>query len=147
MEALFQCAGAFLVAGALKLARLEVANAGECAGGDRWRQRRREDEARGVGADRVAEVLAAGDVAAHNAETFGQRAVEDVDARGLAVAFGYAAAARAVHADGVHLVDVGERVILLGEVADLFDGGDVAVHRVHALECDQLGQRGIGCLQ
>ena len=61
---------------------------------------------------------------------------------GDAVALGNAAAARAVHADGVDLVEIGERVIFVGEVADRGDRGDVAVHRIDALEGDQLGRVG-----
>jgi hypothetical protein len=33
-----------------------------------------------------------------------------------------AAAARAVHADRVHLVDIGHRAVALGEIADRFTG-------------------------
>ena len=50
-----------------------------------------------------------------------------------------AAAARAVHADRVNLIDVGQRVVFLGKVADRVDRGDVTVHRIHAFERDQLG--------
>ena len=49
-----------------------------------------------------------------------------------------AAAARPVHADRVHLVAIGHRVVFLGEIADRLDRRDVAVHRVEALEHDQL---------
>jgi hypothetical protein len=56
-----------------------------------------------------------------------------------AVALGDAAAARAVHADRVHLVEIGHRAVALGEIADRFDRRDVAVHRIEALEHDQLG--------
>ena len=40
-------------------------------------------------------------------------------------------------------VEIGERAILVGEVADRGDRGDVAVHRIDALERDQLGRVGI----
>ena len=63
---------------------------------------------------------------------------------GDAVALGNAAAARAVHADGMDLVEIGQRVVLVGEVADRGDRRDVAVHRIDALEGDQLGRFGIG---
>src|SRR3546814_7116102 len=45
-----------------------------------------------------------------------------------------------VHADGMHLVEIGERTIFLGEIANGVDGGDVTIHRINALECDQLGE-------
>ena len=56
------------------------------------------------------------------------------------VALGNAAAARAVHADRMDFVEVGQRVVLVGEVADRGDRRDVAVHRIDALERDQLGR-------
>ena len=55
-----------------------------------------------------------------------------------AVALGDAAAARAVHADRMDLVDIGHGVVALGEIADRVDRRDVAVHRIDALERDQL---------
>ena len=84
------------------------------------------------------------DVAAHDAEGLGERALDHRDAVRLAVALGDAAAARAVEADGMHLVEIGERTVALGHRAELGDGGDVAVHRIDALEGDELGGRGIG---
>ena len=43
----------------------------------------------------------------------------------------------------MHLVEVGQRAIFVGKVADRRDRGDVAVHRVNAFERDQLGRLGI----
>ena len=39
-----------------------------------------------------------------------------------AVALGDAAAARAIHADGMDFVEIGQRAVLLGEIADLAIG-------------------------
>ena len=113
LQPAFQRAHALLVPLALGVAGFEVADAGDRAGGNGGRQRGREDEARGVGADGVADVGAGGDVAAHDAEALGQRAVDDVDAVHDPVALGKPAAAGAVEADGVHLVEIGERAVLL----------------------------------
>ena len=44
-----------------------------------------------------------------------------------------AAALHTVEADGVHLVQEGERLVLVGQVADLLDGRDVAVHGVYLM--------------
>ena len=41
------------------------------------------------------------------------------------------------------LVDIGHRPVTFGEIGDLADGGDVAVHGIEALEDDQLGARRI----
>jgi hypothetical protein len=85
-----------------------------------------------------------GDVAADHAECLGQRALHDVDLVEHAVALGHAATAVAVHADGVDLVEVGERVVAMGDVAHLADRRDVAVHRVDRFEGDDLGPGRIG---
>ena len=51
---------------------------------------------------------------------------------------GNAAAARAVHANRMHFVEIGQRVIFVGEVADRRDRRDVGFHRIDAFERDQL---------
>ena len=99
-----------------------------------------EDEARRVGANGIAQIGAGGDVATHDAEPLGQRTVDDVDPVHHAVALGQAAAARAVHADCMHLVEVGQRVVFLGEVADRPDRRHQAIHRVDGFEGDHLGR-------
>ena len=81
------------------------------------------------------------DVAAERPVALGQRALDHVDPVGEPLALGDAAAARAVHADRVDFVDVGHGVVALGELDDLLDRRDVAVHRVEALEHDELGGR------
>ena len=89
-----------------------------------------EDEAGGEAADEVDEFVFGGDVAADDAEGFAKRAFDHVDPVGEAAFFGHATAARAVHADGVNLVDVGEGTVGLANLDDFADGRDVAVHRV-----------------
>src|SRR6185312_11591167 len=76
--------------------------------------------------------------AAHNTETLGKRAVDDVDAVHDPVTLGNATTARTIKADGVHFIEIGERVVLLGEVTNGADRRDVPVHRVDALEGDDL---------
>ena len=117
------------------------------AGGDRGRQRGREDEARAAGAHEVDGGGGRGDVAADHAERLGERALHDVDLVERAVALGHAGAARAVHADGMDLVEIGEGAVAMGDVADLADRRDVAVHRVDRFEGDDLGRRRIGAGQ
>jgi hypothetical protein len=91
--------------------RIAAVAAEQIAGG-------REDEARRIGADRIDDLGLAGDIAAEAAERLGERAFEHVDAMHDAVAFGDAAAARAVHADRMDLIDIGHGAVLLGEIAD-----------------------------
>src|SRR5690606_20292577 len=76
-----------------------------------------------------------------------QRTFDDVDAvRGI-VAYRNAATPRAVHTDSMNFVAVGEGAVLYREVADRLDRGHVAVHRIDALERDQLGYGRIYCAQ
>src|SRR5665213_1980503 len=74
-------------------------------GGNAGGQRRGENETRRVGAHGVDDDAARRDVAAECAEGLGERALDDVDAIHDAFTLGDAAAARAVHADGVDLVE------------------------------------------
>src|SRR3546814_14504340 len=72
-------------------------------------------------ADHVDDIPVGGDIAAHHAERLAQRALDNVDAVRRLVAVGDAAAARAVHADGMNLVAIGERVVFFGQIADRVD--------------------------
>ena len=83
--------GALLVAHAQLGVGADMADAGQRAGGDRRRQRGREDEARAAGADEVDGGRRRGDVAADHAERLGERALHDVDLGQHAVALGDAA--------------------------------------------------------
>ena len=61
-------------------------------------------------------------------------------------ALGDAAAARAIHPDRMHLVDIGHRLVLVGDIADLGDGSDIAVHRVRArlaVNTDRAGDKAL----
>ncbi len=105
-------------------------------GGERRRKRGREDERGRVGAHGVDDRGIRRDIAAQSAKALGERALDYVDAVHLAVAIGDAAAARAIKADGVNLVEIGHGVVARGEIGDLADRRDVAVHRIKALEGD-----------
>ena len=115
-----------------------MADTGKRAGDDGRSKRGGEDEAWRIGADRVAAGLACRDIATHHAEPLGERAVDDVDAFHDTFALGEAATARAIKANGVHLIEVGKRIILFGKIGNRSDPGDVAVHGVDALEDDDL---------
>ena len=132
-----------LVHRALGLALLEVPDRSGRAGGQCRRQRRGEDEAGGKRPHEIDQVLRPGDVAAHHAEGLAQRALDHGQPVHQPLALGNAAAARAVHADRMHLVEIGHRAVLVGDVADFADRRDIAVHRIDALEGDQLRRRRI----
>jgi len=68
------------------------------------------------------------DIAAHDAKALGQRALM-MSTRAL----GEPAAARAVEASRVHLVEIGECTVLLGEVADGLNPRHPSVYGVHRL--------------
>jgi hypothetical protein len=126
------------------LAFLQVANGGERAGGERRRQRRREDKAGSERADEVAERRRSGDVAAHDAEGLAERAFDDRQPVHQPLALGDAAAARAVHADRVHFVQIGHCAVFVGEVAEFPDRRDVAIHRIDGFKGDDLWRARIG---
>src|SRR3979490_2320399 len=114
--------------------RIAVGGRADCR-----RERGGEEEAGAVGADGVDDIGTCGDIAAETAERLGEGAFQDIDAVHDAVALGDAAAARAVHAGRVPLVDIGHGAVALGEIADPGQWRDVAVHRIQALAHDQLG--------
>src|SRR5690606_36951030 len=114
-------------------------DAGDGAGGDRRRQGGGEDEAGSEGAHEVAQGGGGGDVAAHDAEGLAKGALDDGETVHQPFAFGDAAAARPVQADGMDLVEIGHGAVALGDVDDLGDRRDVAVHRVDRLEGHELG--------
>src|SRR6201999_72642 len=102
------------------------------AGGDARRQGRSEDELGREASDRVDDRLARRDIAAERAKALGERALDDVDARGEPFSLAQAAAAGPIEADGVDLVEVSQRVVFFSERCDLSDRRDVAVHRIEA---------------
>ena len=75
--------------------------------------------------------------AARAAERLAERAGEDVDAIHDAAQLVRAAAARADEAGRVRVVDHHQRVVAVGEVADVLQARDHAVHREHAVGRDQ----------
>src|SRR5690606_24359495 len=97
------------------------------------------DEAARIGTDEVDEAGRSGDIAADDAERLAERALDEGDAVHQPLALGDAAAARTIHANGMDLVEIGHGTVLLGDFDDLADRGDVAIHRIDALEGDDLG--------
>ena len=116
-----------------------MAHRGENACDQHRRERSGEDEARGIATNAVDNALVGRDIAAHHAECLAQRAFDNVDpVRGF-VALRNAAAVIAIHAHGVNLVDIGQRVVFFGKVANLVNRRHVSVHRIDAFESDHLG--------
>ena len=135
----FLLLGVVLLQPALLAARLEMTHARQRPGRQHRGQRGGEDEPRRIGAHRIDDGGRGRDIAAHHAEGLGQRAFDDVDLTAEPVALGDAPAVGAVHAHRVHLVEIGQRIVAPRQPADLGNGRDIAIHRVHRLEGDQLG--------
>ena len=88
-----------------------------------------------------------GEAAHRAAERLAQRAGDDVDAAHHAVVLVRAASGRAHEAGGVRVVDHHQRAVTVGQIADLVQLGDRAVHREHAVGDDQLVPLAGGVLQ
>ena len=130
--------GAFLMAATQVPGIAQDIEAGQRPGGDDRRQGGGEDEAGGIGPNRIDELGVASDIAAHDAKGLAERAFDDVDFTHDTVAFGDAGAAIAVQADGMDFVDIGQAAVFPGERHRAADVGDVAVHRIDRLKRDQL---------
>ena len=89
----------------------------------------------------------AGEPARRAAERLAERARQDVDPVGDAEQFRRPRSGGAHEADSMRVVDHHERVVLVGDCADLVERGDVAVHREHAVGGDQLVPRARGRLK
>ena len=55
-----------------------------------------------------------------------------------AVVLGEPAASRAVDTNCVGFIEIGHRTIPVGDIANLGDGRDVAIHRIDRLKADEL---------
>ena len=138
---------AILMARALGRRLLEMGQGRAGAGRKRGRQRGREDEARREAAHVIAQGFGGRDIAAQHAVGFGERALDHCQPVAQAFALGDAAAARAIHADRMHFVEIGHGAIRVRHVAQFGDGRDVAVHRIDRFKHHDLGACGIEILQ
>ena len=80
----------------------------------------------------------AGDIATHHPKGLRKRSLDQSHAMGDAIARGNTAATRAVQADRVDLVEVGDCTVLFCNVADSRDWRDVTIHAVDTFECHDL---------
>ena len=117
----------------------------ERAGGDRRRERVGEEVGPRPLAQQVDDRLRRGDEAAHAAaERLAERAGDDLDAVAGAGQRRRAAALLAEMPVRMAIVDHDDGAVALGEIADLRELGDVAVHREDAVGGDQLEARAVG---
>ena len=116
---------------------LEQVERGERAGDDRRRERVREQVRPRALAQQVDDLAPRRHVAAGcAAQRLAERPGVDVDPVGDAAELGRPAAVLADEADRVRVVDEHQRAELVGQVADLGERRDVAVHREHAVGDD-----------
>ena len=58
-----------------------------------------------------------------------------------------AAAPRAVNADGVDFIQIGQGIVFFGQIANCADRGNVTLHGIDRFKCDQFGSIGGGFAQ
>lgn len=97
-----------------------------------------EEEGTGAVVEVVDEVAAAADVAAERADGLGEGADLHIDALGAVEVIDRAATVAAEHTAGVGVIDHHDGSILVGEIAELVDGADVAIHREDAVGDEEL---------
>src|SRR5690606_6336115 len=115
----------------------EEVHDGERGGDDRGRQRVAEQVRARAVAQQLDDLAAGGDEPARGAaEGLAEGAGEDVDPAHGAVVLVAAAAGRADEAGRVAVVDHDHGAVLVGEVANRGDAGDVAVHAEDAVGGD-----------
>ena len=78
-------------------------------------------------------------ISANQAEPLGKRPFDDIDPIHEALAFRDAAPKNAVKTDGMHLIEIGQCIKSIGEIANARQRRYVAVHRIQRFECDDLG--------
>src|SRR5690606_40506411 len=86
-----------------------------------------------VGPDAIDQRRRAGDIPSNHADGLSERTLDQRNAVHQAFPLGNAATARAIHADRMHLIEIGHRAVLLGYCDDFGDRCNIAVHRVDAL--------------
>ena len=98
-----------------------------------------EYERAGIVLEVVEDVVVSGDETAQGAEALGEGAHDEVYLVREAEVAGGAGAVFADYAESVGIVNHDGGVVLLAEFADAGDGGDVSLHRIHAVNHDELG--------
>src|SRR5580704_7563762 len=91
-----------------------------------------------MAAHKIDERRGARDVASDRAEGLAEGALDYRRAMHDSVALGNAAAAPAVEADGVHLVEISHCPKTIGDIAQFADRRDVPVHRADRFEAHKL---------
>lgn len=116
---------------------LENVKGGDAGGGDRGRMGGGEEEGAGAMVEVVDEVFGSADVAAERADGLGEGSDLNVDAAVAVEVIDGAAAVASEDAGGVGVVDHHDGSVFFGQVGELVDGADVAVHGEDAVGDDE----------
>src|ERR1700756_4844517 len=103
-----------------------------------------EDEAGPTAPEEVDQRCRPGNVAPHHAKGLAQGSLDRGQPMHDTIALGNSSAARAIHANRVDLIEISHRAIPFGDIANLCDRRDIAIHRIDRLETDQLRTPRIG---
>src|SRR5215469_17447470 len=115
-----------------------VSHAREGGGGNWWRQRCCENETRCEAAHRINKPGRCRYVSSHAAKGLSERPFDYREPVALSIALAHPAAVSAIEADGMHLIEISHGAIFVGEVTNRGNWRNIAVHRVHAFERNQL---------
>ena len=75
-------------------------------------------------------------IAAHHAIGLAERAFDNVHAMHDIFALCDASTLITIHTNGMHLIEIGERIKLVCQIAYRLNRADIAIHGVDALKCD-----------
>ena len=118
----------FLMPRTLKLRGLQVTDRGQRTCSKSRGQGGGEDKAGGMAANEVTERGRGGDITTHDAEGLAQRTLDDGQAIHQPFTLGDTATARAIHANRMDLVQIGHGIVLVGQITNLGDWRNVAIH-------------------
>lgn len=157
-----ESAGIGLLGNALVGRVAEVLDGGSRTSDNGWGQGGGKDESRGVGANHVNQGGRTGNIATNNTKGFSKGSGDDVDLihsslHGTVLGsvqvvskvqvLGDTGTVRAVHANGMNLVEEGDGAILFGKAANVVDLADGARHRVDGLKGNDFRDGGIEGLE
>mmetsp|Transcript_30065 Transcript_30065/g.52801 ORF Transcript_30065/g.52801 Transcript_30065/m.52801 type:complete len:371 (+) Transcript_30065:301-1413(+) len=136
--------GSLLLEVSFYVAFLEVFHASQRPSGDGRRYGGCEDEPGCEAADGIHYDCWTRDVTSVDSVGLAQCSGDDGYSVREAAHLGHSAALLSVEAYSVHLIDEGQRAVLVCEVTDFFDGRYISVHGVNAFENDELVSTRVG---
>ena len=124
------------------VAFFELSESGKSSCGNGGWQRCCKNEAGGMAADEIGEILAGGNIAADGAEGFGERSLNDINMGEASLGFGLSCAASAVDAHRMDFIKIGESIVFFCQLDNIGDGGDVTIHGIDRFKRNDFGTTG-----